>query len=267
MSIAFTLVATDGVVLVADGRTTSVPIGNDPDAAPKTDVAIKVTVAPYGLPFAIAYTGRGGIDGTPMNDIVGGFLLSFTDTALAALPLGDLLANLREHLHQLTAAVPAMYQDGTSEPVHLLVAGHRSGSEDLEVWKSVGPKPEQVSRVDNHLVFCGLPVAQSDGQSAEDRVLVLFDDEYRVRQSGVWHVEDDYYLLRDMTMAQVVEYAVAKLSADINEDPEPYTGDGIGGVWRLVSVSPTGATNVDCFHIGPMLVGDARPAGSPCDES
>jgi hypothetical protein len=269
LSIVFTLAATDGVVLVADGRTTSVPTEKDPDPAPKTDVAVKMTLVPYGLPIAVTYTGRGGIGGTPLSGLVDRFLDLFPKAELADLPFGDIIAKLRAHLDDLAAQVPAMYGDKASEPVHVLVAGYRPGSEELEVWKSVGPEPAQVSRECLDLVFCGLRDDRPDGEPAEDRVLVLFEDEYRIRQDHIdeYRIDGDYYLLRGKTMAEVVESAVASLRADVDVDPDTYTGDGIGGVWRLASVSPTGATNVDCFHIGPMLAGDAGASGAPCGES
>ena len=264
MSIAFTLAATDGVVVVADGRTTSVPTEKEPDSAAKTDVAVKVTLAPYCLPFAITYTGRGGIGGTPLSDLVDRFLNSFAKTDLVGLPLGDIIVRLRAHLESLATQFPPMYEDKTSAPVHVLVAGYRPGSEVLEVWKSVGPEPAQVSRYFDDLVFCGPRDDRSDGEPAEDRVLVLFDDENRIRQHHIdeYRVDGDYYLLRGKAMAEVVESAVANLRADVDEDPDTYTDDGIGGVWRLASVSPTGATNLECFHIGPMMAGDTGVAGA-----
>jgi hypothetical protein len=115
------------------------------------------------------------------------------------------------------------------------------------------PKPAQVSRDFGGLVFCGLRDDRPDGEAAQDRVLVLFDDEFRIRQHHIdeCRVDGDYYLLRDKVMAEVVESAVANLRADVDKDPDTYTDDGIGGVWRLASVSPTDATNLECFTSGP----------------
>jgi hypothetical protein len=131
------------------------------------------------------------------------------------------------------------------------------------------PEPAQISRDLGDLVFCGLRDDRPDGEPAEDRVLVLFDDEHRIRQHHIdeYRVDGDYYLLRGKAMAEVVESAVANLRADVDENPDTYTNDGIGGVWRLASVGPTGETNLECFHIGPMMAGDTGVAGASHVES
>jgi hypothetical protein len=158
VSVGFALRATDGFVVVTDGRTSDVGSGR-----PLTDHAVKVTAAPDDLPFVVVALGRAAVNGVPVNKLVGEILAGVPYETLRATDLKMVTLMVVAGLNGAAKVWPQAGYDADGEELtvgfHILVAGYSldaSPEVGAEVWTATSPSTGMGPEVSvGEVTLCG----------------------------------------------------------------------------------------------------------------
>lgn len=249
MSVGVALSASDGVVVLADGRTSHL-VGGEA----QSDTTVKLVVAPQDLPFVVVPLGRASVNGVVAADLV--------ELVLDALPYEDLRTmDLRTVtlclVSALVAADAVCPQEGVGDKgqylrtgFSLLVAGYGATTppENAEVWTATVPTrglPPELSK--EPVTVCG------PGEESDTLVHDLFDSFNDELKDGTLADGQDTYRLRGLSMTQVRERAEAMLRTAADMYPRDLLAGGVGGRWLLAQVGPDGRIKLDSADIGPMV--------------
>lgn len=242
MTAAFALRATDGLILVTDGRTKHRELASDVvPGASVTDKATKITPAPYGLPFAIAVAGRASVNDVPTNELVTEVLADLPDFELRAMDFPAVLSVVREGLAERANRSDSA-REARGEAVnrqqtfHLLLAGATSAG-DLEVWKSRGRGFDDNELSSENLTMCGIlmawpkeleSLATDAGRTMEELVADCFYDLYAALDlDDINHPAS--YPLSSLGVADGVEEADRLLTAATSRASNVWEWAGVGG--------------------------------------
>jgi len=263
VSVGFALRATDGLVVIADGRTSTRT--EEGALVPDTDHAVKLNLAPDGLPFVAMVLGRSGVGSVLMNEFIDDILASVPAAELKTMTLvevGELLSGRLEAGAAEHAPQRLEMDDGTVEHsgFHILVAGfgHRNkNTVDGDVLVggfSVSANPLVPSITGFTLCHSGPGL----GTPVNERVTKLFD-EFMDRLPNADDDDAEFpdlaeaYIFNGAAMKTVVNEAPRIIAADVAQAEDTYTEGGVGGIWKMVTVTPAGVSDPVDLDIGPFI--------------
>lgn len=263
MSVAFSLRATDGLVVVADGRTSG--RNAEGELVPRKDRTVKVAPVPYGLPVAVVVLGRATINGIELSQFVQRALSEIPRETLREMTVAEIGDKVVHALARgaRSTTTPALIADEGQVLVgfHILVAGYDPGShaesEARVLYGGFAENEEPLRESDDGFTLCqrGFEL----WPAVNERVSRLLDRTTEAIQSAPSDspaILDSYtqdYVFEGLTMDEIVASLPGLLKRDIQKDRTPYDESGVGGRWILAKLAPVREPEVLVRDIGPMM--------------
>jgi hypothetical protein len=250
VSVGVALRASDGVVVIADGRTSAQVTGES-----LLDDAVKITAPPHDLPFVVMALGRASVNKVPINKIISALLEAIPYEDLRAMDLRTVTSHMLIGLTGANVPWPQTGYDeddhGLSVGFHVLVAGYSGGPKadsqlGVEVWTGTVPTrgmgPQTTAE---GVAICG------GGTEVDALVYDLFDGFNDALADESIDEGIDYYRMRGLPTSEIRERAATMLRTAVEQDPDVFTNGRVGGRWLFASVGAGGPVMLETDDIGP----------------
>lgn len=257
--------ANDGLLILADGRTTTTPAG-DADPYASCDTARKTAVAKTGAVVAMA-AGRASFNEQVVADIFNVALAG--EVAKVSAAGRTLTVSEAAHACFITLQARNLTHEQEGRGVLAVIVGYDDETQGPQVWEFTvpdtgnGPHSSQRFREDGMLaVPCTADAAHvvrtEFGFVSPDRLNELLDEHGDDDTSPDFY---DHYTLTNQSLVDVKAAVVAAMARLTESDAPAFDVSGVGGVWVMHEVAEGRPIETTRHRWGPMRVG-----GGGCGE-
>lgn len=279
MSLAMVFGATDGLLVLADGR--EVALTDEPGVYEwHRDDSVKLFTAPDATSLAVIAVGRVDYGDTDVMEVVRATFNDAPDPGPTWTP-----KTLARAVNYRLSDLDSLHGNWFERRVVALAVGYEPGDTEPQVWHfGVDPlsdidyedvDPDLIDGKEppeyrysalvegDDLAFKVAPFARIPSESAAgDAIWHDIDDTHRLNQGGAENDDPRYlqaYQLTDMSLHDIRREVVARLAQLIRTDTEAFRLSQVGGRWLLAEVRPGTTPVVTELALGPFEPGHTPP--------